>query len=365
MIFDYPHRRFNPLTREWLLVSPHRARRPWLGQVEEVPPEDLLPYDPTCYLCPGNERAAGKRNPAYTGTFVFDNDFPALLTPGQVPVQREEKQEERVSTFTGSQSPDPRKLFIAEPEFGLCRVVCFSPRHDLSLPELSQPDVEAVAQTWIDQMNELGRLDFTAYVQVFENKGAMMGASNPHPHSQIWASSYIPTEPAKEIESQSAYLAEHDSCLLCDYLAIEKERGERLVVANEHFTALVPFWAVWPFEILLVANRHVNSLPGLDPAEVAGLADLLRRITARYDNLFEISFPYSMGFHQAPVGGHLFRDVHLHAHYYPPLLRSATVRKFMVGYEMLAMPQRDLTPENAAARLRSLSDRHYRSGEAL
>jgi UDPglucose--hexose-1-phosphate uridylyltransferase len=358
MNFDTPHRRFNPLTREWVLISPHRARRPWLGQVEEVFAEDLPPYYSTCYLCPGNERAAGKRNPDYKGTFVFDNDFPALLTPDYVAAQTEKDS----APSYDSQFTDPR-LFVAKPEYGLCRVVCFSPRHDLSLPELSQQEVEAVVQTWIDQTDELGRLDFTAYVQVFENKGAMMGASNPHPHSQIWSSSHVPTEPLKEIGSQAAYREEHGSCLLCDYLVEERRRGERLVAANEHFTALVPFWAVWPFEIILIANRHVNDLPGLDRGEIAGLADLLREVTARYDNLFEISFPYSMGFHQAPTGDHHFRDVHLHAHYYPPLLRSATVRKFMVGYEMLAMPQRDLTPENAAARLRSLSDWHYRSKE--
>lgn len=359
MILDRPHRRFNPLTREWVLVSPHRARRPWLGQVEKVLAEDLPPYDPTCYLCPGNERAAGRRNPAYTGTFVFDNDFPALLTPEQAAALEEAD----TSPAQGSRV-DSSRLFFAEPEFGVCRVVCFSPRHDLNLPELSQPEVEAVVQTWIDQTIDLGRLDFTAYVQVFENKGAMMGASNPHPHSQIWASSHVPAEPMKEIGSQAAYREEHGSCLLCDYLIEERSLGERLLAANEHFTALVPFWAVWPFEIILVANRHVNDLPGLEREEVAGLADLLRKVTVRYDNLFEISFPYSMGFHQAPSGNEHFRDVHLHAHFYPPLLRSATVRKFMVGYEMLAMPQRDLTPESAAERLRSLSDRHYRSKES-
>jgi UDPglucose--hexose-1-phosphate uridylyltransferase len=361
MNFEAPHRRFNPLTREWLLVSPHRARRPWLGQVEEVPPEHQAPFDPACYLCPGNERAAGKRNPAYTGTFVFDNDFPALLSPEQTLPGREFAGVEAASPVPSLTGVESSSLFAAEPEFGICRVVCFSPRHDLSLPELSQPEVEAVVQTWVDQTVSLGQLDFTAYIQIFENKGAMMGASNPHPHCQVWASSHIPNEPAKEIVSQEAYRGKHGSCLLCDYLTMEKVRGERLVTANEHFTALVPFWAVWPFEILLVSNRHVNDLPSLEGDEIAGLADLLRKVTARYDNLFEISFPYSMGFHQAPVSGHDFRDVHLHAHYYPPLLRSATVRKFMVGYEMLAMPQRDLTPESAAGRLRSLSEQHYRA----
>jgi UDPglucose--hexose-1-phosphate uridylyltransferase len=364
MNFDTPHRRFNPLTREWLLVSPHRARRPWLGQVEKVLQEDLPPYDPDCYLCPRNRRAAGVQNPDYTATFVFDNDFSALLPSDQIHgVFRAPESEE---SRTDSSPPAPRNsqlasLFKAEPEYGICRVVCFSPRHDLSLPELSQAEVEAVVRTWIDQTQDLGSQEFAAYVQIFENKGAMMGASNPHPHSQVWATSHIPNEPAKELLSQSGYLSEHGSCLLCDYLSAEKERGERLVIANEHFTALVPFWAVWPFEVLLLANRHVAGLPGLTPDEIRGLADLLRRLTARYDNLFESSFPYSMGFHQAPVDARSIHAMHLHAHYYPPLLRSASVRKFMVGYEMLAMPQRDLTPETAAERLRSLSDRHYRT----
>ena len=352
MNFDTPHRRYNPLTREWVLVSPHRARRPWLGQVEKPPQENLPPYDPTCYLCPGNERAGGKRNPPYTSTYVFDNDFPALLTPALV------------SPEAPAVSELPSDLLIAQPECGLCRVVCFSPRHDLSLPELSQAEIEAVIHTWSEQTLDLGSREYIHYVQVFENKGEMMGCSNPHPHSQIWSSSLIPSESAKELATGQDYLRRHGACLLCDYLSLEQGRGERIVVANQHFTALVPFWAVWPFELLLIAHRHAASLPDLTPPEVAALADLLGRVTARYDNLFQISFPYSMGFHQAPTDGQPYDNTHLHAHFYPPLLRSATVRKFMVGYEMLAMPQRDLTPETAAERLRSLSDRHYRSASA-
>lgn len=357
MNIDYPHRRYNPLSGEWVLVSPHRARRPWLGQIEKVPAEDLPTYDPGCYLCPGNPRAEGARNPDYTGTFVFDNDFPALLKPEKSTEMGGPKEDKSAGT---SELPQ-HGLFTRLPEWGINRVVCFSPRHDLSLPELSQDEVEAVVRTWTEQTQELGKVDYIAYVQVFENKGAMMGASNPHPHSQVWATSHIPNEPAKEIERQTVYLQEHGNCLLCDYLKAEQQHGERIVAANEHFTALVPYWATWPFEILLLSNRHTSSLPDLTPGESSGLANILRRITARYDNLFEISFPYSMGFHQAPADNQPHPECHFHAHYYPPLLRSATVRKFMVGFEMLGMPQRDLTPETAAERLRGLSEIHYKS----
>jgi UDPglucose--hexose-1-phosphate uridylyltransferase len=342
MNFDYPHRRLNLLNREWVLVSPHRAKRPWLGQVEKTPTEDLPAYDPTCYLCPGNARAEGHRNPPYTTTFVFDNDFPALL-------------------------PDPQEkegisgLLTAEPERGICRVVCFSPRHDLTLPELTQTDVEEVVRTWIDQACDLGEKDYIRYVEIFENRGAMMGASNPHPHSQIWSSSHIPNEPAKELTSQSMYMKEHGSCLVCNYLSAEKTSGARLVTSNEHFSALVPFWAVWPFEVLLVSHRHFSSFKDLTQYEITALADILICISTRYDNLFEISFPYSMGFHPSPTDNQPHPEWHFHAHYYPPLLRSATVRKFMVGYEMLGNPQRDLTPETAAERLRSVRAEHYRS----
>jgi UDPglucose--hexose-1-phosphate uridylyltransferase len=343
--FNSPHRRFNPLTREWVLVSPHRAKRPWLGQVEKVPAENLPTYDPKCYLCPGNKRSEGPVNPAYTGTYVFDNDFPALLLP-----------EPGTSFGVGG----PHRLFQAEPDAGICRVICFSPRHDLSLPELSQSEVEAVIRTWSDQTVDIGSRDFINYVQVFENKGAVMGCSNPHPHSQIWSTHSIPVEPAKELIAQGDYLKAHGSCLLCDYVAEERRLGERVVSANEHFTAVVPFWAVWPFEIMIVGHRHTASLSDLNPAEIAGLADVLRRVTARYDNLFEISFPYSMGFHQAPTDQQPHPEWHLHLHFYPPLLRSATVRKFMVGFELLSMPQRDITPETAAERMRSLSEVHYK-----
>ncbi len=345
-MLDFPHRRFNALTREWVLVSPHRAKRPWLGQVEKTPPEHLPTYDPTCYLCPNNERAGGVRNPAYTSTFVFDNDFAALLPD---------------SPTTVESLPQSRPLFTVDATPGLCRVVCFSPRHDLTLPELALPEIEAVLSTWAAQTRELEAKDFINYVQVFENKGEMMGCSNPHPHSQIWSSAHIPNEPAKELAAQTDYLREHGRPLLLDYVEAERRQGERIVVSNAHFTALVPFWAVWPFEVMIVAHRPVTSLPELSAEELTALAEVLQTVTAKYDNLFEVSFPYSMGFHQAPTDGKPHPEWVLHAHFYPPLLRSATVKKFMVGYEMLAMPQRDLTPETAAERLRGLSDQHYKS----
>lgn len=343
-----PHRRLNLLTNSWVLVSPQRTKRPWLGQVEKTPPENLPAYDPGCYLCPGNPRAAGRVNPAYNGVYVFDNDFPALLKPEEI---------QPATPVQTTSSP----LLMMLPEHGLCRVACFSARHDLTLPELSQAEVEQVVQAWSAQTQELGALAYIRYVQVFENKGALMGCSNPHPHSQIWAVSNLPDEPARELQTQRDYLKEHHRCLLCDYLSTERQaKSERLVCENEHFSALVPFWATWPFEILLISHRHAGSLPDLTPAEVSSLADILRQVTTRYDNLFEISFPYSMGFHQAPFDDDPHPEWHLHAHFYPPLLRSATVRKFMVGYEMLAMPQRDLTPETAAERLRQTSTRHYK-----
>jgi UDPglucose--hexose-1-phosphate uridylyltransferase len=353
MKVDAPHCRQNPLTGEWVLVSPHRAKRPWLGQIEKTPLENLPAYDPACYLCPGNNRAEGKQNDHYTGTYVFENDFPALLLPGDL------REEPGISQKTGKSEDD--SLFAIRPASGICRVVCFSPRHDLTLPELTEPEIEAVIRTWTDQTIDLGERSFIQYVQVFENKGAMMGCSNPHPHSQIWSTSYIPNEPTKELLALQTYNCQHRACLLCDYLADEQTDGERVVIGNEHFTALVPFWAVWPFELLVISQRHIGSLADLTPQEIHGLADILKKVTTRYDNLFEISFPYSMGIHQTPSDEETHEECHLHLHFYPPLLRSATVRKFMVGFEMLAMPQRDLTPETAAGKLRQLSETHYKA----
>jgi UDPglucose--hexose-1-phosphate uridylyltransferase len=336
-----PHRRRNPLTGEWVLVSPQRTQRPWLGQVETPPPEVRPPYDPDCYLCPGNTRAGGVRNPDYVGTFVFDNDFAALLPD------------------TSGQTWEQDGLLVAEGERGICRVVVFSPRHDLSLAEMQIPEIRKVVDTWAEQFLDLGARDFVQYVTVFENKGAAMGASNPHPHGQIWAEERIPVEPAKELAHMGEYSRTRERCLLCDYLTLELTDAARLVCANAHFVALAPFWAVWPFETMVLPRRHVDSIPNLTRAERDALADIMKRLTTRYDNLFHVPFPYSMGFHQRPTDQQPRPEAHLHAHYYPPLLRSATVRKFMVGYELLANPQRDITAETAAERLRASSELHY------
>jgi len=338
-----PHRRFNPLTRDWVLVSPQRTERPWDGKLEEVGTSPTLSFDPDCYLCPGNQRAAGERNPNYSSTYVFTNDFPALL-----PDLRRSKQDD-----------SGRELLLSESEAGICKVVCFSPRHDLTLARMTVPEITRVVNVWAEEHAEIGSLPWVNYVQIFENRGEMMGCSNPHPHGQIWANQAIPNEPRKEQESQLAFLKKNGSCLLCGYLELETKAAARMVVENNHFAMLVPFWAVWPFEVLLVSKHHVSDFGSLDSAEREGLADVLKQLTTHYDNLFETSFPYSMGFHQAPTDGKPHPEWHLHAHFYPPLLRSATIRKFMVGYEMLAGPQRDITPEVAAATLRNLSGIHY------
>ncbi len=339
---DHPHRRFNPLTGEWVLVSPHRTKRPWQGQVEKTQQETRPQYDPTCYLCPGNKRAGGAvQNPQYDSTFVFTNDFAALL-PDTPPAD-----------------DSGNSLFRTESVQGTCRVMCFSPRHDLTLPEMAVPDIRKVVDVWAGEVEELGQQ--YRWVQVFENKGAVMGCSNPHPHGQIWAGTSLPNEPTKEDKNQRAYFEQHGSVLLLDYANQEVEQKERIVVENEHWLAVVPYWAIWPFETILLPRAHVLRLPDLNDAQRDALAEVMKQLLTRYDNLFEVSFPYSMGWHGAPTDDKNYDHWQLHAHYYPPLLRSATVKKFMVGYEMMGEAQRDLTAEQAAKRLRDLPETHYKS----
>ena len=337
-----PHRRFNPLTREWVLVSPQRTERPWLGKVEKAAAPAEQPYDPDCYLCPGNKRAGGARNPDYKTTFVFDNDYPALLP-------------EPILETHAAEDP----LVLAVPEAGICRVVCFSPKHDLTLPRMTREELREVVRTWTQEMESLESLPWVRYIQIFENRGALMGASNPHPHCQIWASSSLPNLPSREFDSFEAYQKSKRRCLLCDYARLELQQKERIVCENQGFLAVVPFWAVWPFEVMVLSKRHVSSLAEFTPEESELFGEMLKRVTIRYDNLFESSFPYSMGLHQRPSGMGDCSTWHFHAHFLPPLLRSATVQKFMVGYELLATPQRDILPEQAAQRLAGTSETYY------
>ena len=344
LLYTRPHRRYNPLRKQWLLVSPQRTQRPWQGETDATAVAAGVSHDPKCYLCPGNTRSNGETNPAYENVFAFDNDFPAL---------RMEAAAEVLEAGSGS------RLMVAEPESGICRVLCFHPNHSLTLAQMQVEDLALVVDAWAAETSRLGALPEINAVQIFENRGAMMGASSPHPHCQIWATKHVPDEPQAEGEAQAEYLAEHGNCLLCNYLSEERAAGQRLVCENDSFVALVPFWAVWPFETMVLSKRHVGSLTEFSAAERRDLADLLIRLTTRYDNLFQTSFPYTMGFHQSPTDGKEHPEWHFHGHFYPPLLRSASIRKFMVGFELLGMPQRDITPESAAERLRALSEVHF------
>jgi len=343
---QFPHRRYNPLRRQWVLVSPHRTQRPWQGEVNPSSRPTGLHYDPDCYLCPGNQRAGDHRTPVYESVYIFDNDYAALLPNSPAP------------------APDDSPLLKSERERGRCKVICFHPDHSLTLPRMELADIRKVVDAWTEQYEELSRQPELRYVQIFENRGTMMGASNPHPHCQIWATEHIPDEPAQETESLKSYFTENQRCMLCDYLGLEAKEGTRVICENKDFLAVVPWWAVWPFETLVLAKRHVGSLPLFSDREKTSLADILKQTTTRYDNLFETSFPYTMGFHQTPADGENHEEWHFHAHFYPPLLRSATVRKFMVGFELLGMPQRDITAEDAAERLRAVSAKHFLSKQA-
>ncbi|KAJ1724254.1 galactose-1-phosphate uridyl transferase [Coemansia erecta] len=361
---DHSHRRFNPLTDSWVLCSPHRAKRPWLGQVEEASADQRPSYDPKCYLCPGNKRATGAQNEKYESTYVFPNDYAA------VHAEQPDCNAAALAQVAGQSASS--ELFRVESTRGQCSVVCFSPRHDLTLPELTPSEISQVVRTWQAIYSGLSDDPAIRYVQLFENKGAMMGCSNPHPHGQVWALSEVPSEPALEIASLKKYQAKHaakdpHACLLCSYVKAEEtnaaagESTNRVVLQNDSFMALVPFWAVWPFETMIVAKSHISNIKQLDDKQVTHLAEIMQGLTCRYDNLFQCSFPYSMGLHQSPTATHPDADCcHLHLHFYPPLLRNSTVRKFLVGFEMMAEPQRDLTAEQAAARLRALSSIHYK-----
>ncbi len=332
MLNERSHRRFNPLTGEWVLVSPSRTHRPWQGLSEPGDSAPGLARDPHCYLCPGNKRGNGAVNPDYQGTFVFPNDYPALQTE------------------SGAAETSDHPLLTARTEAGECRVLCYTPRHDLSLGELSQVAALAVIDAWIEQSKELEQK--WRWVQIFENRGALMGASSPHPHGQIWAAASLPTEIERELAQQSQWYARRGVPLLHEYAQLEVSRGERLVAGTAHWLALVPWWAIWPYELLILPRRPVERLTALSAEETADLAIVLKDVLGRYDALFDVAFPYSFGWHGAPGGQANEPAWQLHAHFYPPLLRSATVRKFMVGYEQLAEAQRDLTPERAAERLR-------------
>lgn len=344
------HRRRNALTGEWVLVSPHRTLRPWVGQQEPTTTQPRLAHDPGCYLCPGNSRAGGHRNPVYKNTYVFPNDYPALTPSSRAP----DHPTPTPSSQTVAASND---LFRSEAISGECRVLCYSPRHDLSLGELPTDAVADVVRSWKTQFEELDSRPDLAYTLIFENRGEMMGASNPHPHGQIWSTTILPDEVHRERTEQRSYYERHQRPLLQDYLQSELQSGTRVLHQNDHWVALIPYWAVWPFELLLLPRRPLSAFADLSPPEEGSLADALREITATYDRVFEVPFPYSMGWHPRPSDGHPNPEWVLHAHFYPPLLRSATVRKFQVGFEMLGMSQRDLTPEIAAERLRAAAAR--------
>jgi len=335
---QFPHRRYNPLKREWVLVSPHRTARPWQGEVNASSGFSDVHYDPACYLCPGNTRAGGNVTPKYESVFIFDNDYAALLPDSPKP-ERE----------------DAPELLRAERERGRCRVLCFHPDHSLTLARMETAEIRRVVDAWTEEFRTLGGAPECRYVQIFENRGAMMGASNPHPHCQIWGTYSIPQEPKKELAAQYAYFSNRNRCLLCDYVELERTHKVRVVAENARFLAVVPFWAMWPFETLICSRTHIGSMNEFTSEDSRQLSAMLKQVTGTYDKLFSAPFPYTMGFHQSPTDGVDHPEWHFHAHFYPPLLRSATVRKFMVGFEMLGTPQRDITPESAADRLRALA----------
>jgi UDPglucose--hexose-1-phosphate uridylyltransferase len=340
MIQQFSHRRFNILTGEWILVAPHRTKRPWQGHEESKAIRNILEHDPECYLCPGNTRANGVTNPVYKSTYTFVNDFSALT--------------QNIPDFVSDESG----LLVSRSEKGICKVICYSPKHNLTLAEMEEDDLKEVIRTWQSEYKSIGDLPFINYVQIFENKGEMMGCSNPHPHGQIWAQETIPDEPAREQEHQIQYFVKVNRPLLIDYINLELEKRERIIYENDSFVLLVPFWAIWPYETMIIPKRAIQHLLQLSQSEVSDFAEIIKVATVKYDNLFRISFPYSAGIHQAPTDGHVHAEWQMHMHFYPPLLRSANIKKFMVGYELLANPQRDITAETSASILRELSAFH-------
>jgi UDPglucose--hexose-1-phosphate uridylyltransferase len=343
---EHPHTRYNPLKDEWVLVSPHRTKRPWKGQVEAAKLVDIKRHDATNPLCPGAMRPNGVTNPDYKETFVFDNDFPALFHYDASIMEKEDESRDELHA----------DLFKMRPATGSCKVICFHPYSDLTLATMETSDIVKVINKWIQLYKELS-LDYN-WVQIFENKGDVMGCSNPHPHCQVWASNFLPNEIQKENQSQLNFYKKHKKILLVEYLQRELQTNERVVAQNDHWTVLVPYWAVWPYETMILPKKHLTRIDEITEPEVGALAQIMKTLLIKYDNLFECSFPYTMGFHFAPCGEHLKEDNQhwqFYASYLPPLLRSASVKKFMVGYEMLAQPQRDLTPEKAAEQLRALS----------
>ncbi|MFP4382334.1 MAG: UDP-glucose--hexose-1-phosphate uridylyltransferase [Candidatus Sumerlaeia bacterium] len=341
---DAPHRRYNPLLEEYVLVAPHRAKRPWSGKVEKATADERPQYDPKCYLCPRNTRSSGVTNPDYQETYVFENDFPSLLHDDPKP--------HKFEALDG--------IVKAEKEMGICRVICFSPRHDLTLAEMEVPAIRKVVDLWADQYQDLGSKNFISHVMTIENKGEIMGCSNPHPHGQIWANETIPSFPARKIDAQLKYHKSKGSALLMDYLQWELGEKDRILGENEHCVSLVPFWAVWPYEAMILPKRPVSSVDELDAGERDAWAEILKDLMIRFDNIFETSFPYSMGLNQRPTDGKEYPGLIMHQAFFPPLLRSATVKKFQVGYEMSAEPQRDITPEQAAQKMRDCGGKHYK-----
>lgn len=337
---EFPHRRYNILNGEWILVSPHRNKRPWQGKNDEPLEHIITHYDPNCYLCPRNHRANGEQNSNYSGPYSFVNDFSALLP-----------ETSQLSESTG--------LLKAKTEAGICKVVCFSADHAASMATLSIPQITDVVLLWQKEYSNMGRLKNINYIQIFENKGAVMGCSNPHPHGQIWAQESLPTEVLKKQQKQEEYWSIHHKSLLLTYISQETEQNKRIIAQNEAFIAMVPYWAAWPFEVMILPLNHYQHIGQLSLNENKLFAAIIKIVTVKYDNLFKTSFPYSCGIHQAPTDGLPHSEWHFHMSFYPPLLRSASIKKFMVGYEMFAESQRDITPERAAQLLREQSEIHY------